>query len=55
MARRGPFVEAFIGRDEESFMMVRHSMEMLEHALDEAPRNRPKLPVSKKLPSPQNK
>jgi len=55
MARRGPFIEAFIGRDEESFMMVRHSVEMLEHALEDAPRNRPKLPVSKKLPSPEKK
>lgn len=51
MARCGPFMEAFIGRDDESFMLVRHSVEMLEHALEDAPRNRSKLPTSKKPPS----
>ena len=52
MARRGPFMEAFLGRDDETYIMVRHCVDMLDRVLDgpDVPGNSPKISGSKKLP-----
>jgi hypothetical protein len=57
MARRGPFMDAFLGRDEETYMVVRHCVDMLDRVLDtsEVPDGGPRMTDGKKAPSPQKK